>query len=389
MIRKTSQGNVREIVTMKEARKSKKKRVTVARGIQYDTVTKHFLVEFNHGKVDGRIKRVRKTFPTLEEAKEASARFEVEKLNGLPENISKKITFGECIEEFITARQIEETTKRGYIVIENRIRKTPLYGKLLKDVTENDIEDYMKSMQGQFKNVTINKDYTLIHSVLKFAVKRRYIASNRADFVEKLKEENFQSRWVDLSEYPTFFERVTATGDITLIIAAYLGLCQGLRRGEMCGLKWEKIDFENNTILIDNTITTVGGKIIEKKPKTEQSKATITMNDKVKELLLEIRKEETKSGQISEYVIHNQKGGFFNPTFLSKKFKAFVDKNGFTGVRLHDERHSYATAAMKAGASLYDVSAAVRHSTVGITAGIYIHSKALDGSKAVNNLLKF
>lgn len=393
MARKTNKGNAREIVTMKEARKSKKKRVTVARKIQYDTVTKHYLAEFNYGIVDGKTKRERKTFLSLEEAKEALARFEVEKLNGLPENISKKITFGECIDEFITARQIEETTRSGYIVIANRIRKSPLYGKLLKDVNENDIENYMQEMKqtGKYKNATINSDYSFIHSVLQFAIKRRYITTNKAVFVEKMNEkgERFVAKIVDYSEFATFLEKVTNTNDMTLIAEVYLGMLQGMRRGEMIGLKWEKVNFEENTIAIDETITLVGGKTIKKQPKTEQSKRTLTMNARVRELLLHIREQEMANGSLCEYVIHNTRGEHARVTTLSEKFKAFVDKNGFEGVRLHDLRHSYANASLKMGATIYAVSGALGHSNIATTANYYVHTKAQDGSKAINAVLNF
>lgn len=391
MKEKKNKGNVRKIVTLKEARKSNQKRSTVAPGIQFDKATNHFLVEFYYGMVDGKPKRVRKTFLTLEEAKEALARFKVEKLDGLPENISKRITLGECIDEYIEENDVQETTKRGYRVISNRIKKSPLHRKLLKDVNENDIENYMRSLKGDCKNTTINKDYELIHGTLKYAVKRKYLSINRADYVEKFSEKEcqFSPRVVDYSEYPDFLEKVNATGDNALIITAHLGMLQGLRRGEMIGLTWEKVDFEQGTITIDQTITTVGCKMVIKPPKTEQSKRVLMMNERVKKVLSDIMDQERESGQLSEYVLHNKSGDFFNPTDLSKKFKGFVDKNGYKGVRLHDLRHSYATASMKMGATIYAVSGALGHSNIGTTANYYVHTKSRDGSKAVNDILKF
>lgn len=396
MVRKTNKGNEvreRKIHTMAEAKRSKQKFVKIAEHLYYNTKRKNYRAEFYFGVKDGKPIRQHKDYGNRKEAEEAITRFQIEKLNGLPENISKKITFGECIDEFITARQIEETTRSGYIVIANRIRKSPLYGKLLKDVNENDIENYMQEMKqtGKYKNATINSDYSFIHSVLQFAIKRRYITTNKAVYVEKMseKDERFVAKIVDYSEFATFLEKVTNTNDLTLIAEVYLGMLQGMRRGEMIGLKWEKVNFEENTIAIDETITLVGGKTIKKQPKTEQSKRTLTMNARVRELLLHIREQEMANGSLCEYVIHNTRGEHARVTTLSEKFKAFVDKNGFEGVRLHDLRHSYANASLKMGATIYAVSGALGHSNIATTANYYVHTKAQDGSKAINAVLNF
>ena len=70
----------------------------------------------------------------------------------------------------------------------------------------------------------------------------------------------------------------------------------GCRRGEIMGLKWNKIDFKNNQITIDNNLLYTKDKgIYEDTPKTEQSKRTIKIPAQVMELIKEYKKEQNKN----------------------------------------------------------------------------------------------
>ncbi len=71
---------------------------------------------------------------------------------------------------------------------------------------------------------------------------------------------------------------------ISLLIALFMGI----RRGELAGLEWKDIDFENKTMTIARSVQDiVGFGIITKEPKTENSKRTISMPDKLIEYLHE------------------------------------------------------------------------------------------------------
>lgn len=59
-------------------------------------------------------------------------------------------------------------------------------------------------------------------------------------------------------------------------------LFMGLRRGELAGLEWKDIDYENKTMTIARFVQDIiGFGLITKEPKTENSKRTISMPDKL------------------------------------------------------------------------------------------------------------
>lgn len=385
-----TQTGQRQIVTVAEAKKSEKKRSTVAPNIQYDRVTQKFIVEFYKGVQNGKAQREHKSFDTLQEAKNALTKFKADRLNGLPQNISRKITLGDCIEEFIISSNIERTTERGYRVIQKRIQSTPLYNRKLIDVRKCDIEDYIRNVKQNttLKNSTLNKDLELIQGALNFAIGREYINQNPALRVAKLKEEKFEIKPLEIDELKTLQTLAINTGDFRLIIPIFLGACQGLRRGEIVGLKWDMISFDNNIISIRNTITQMGGEIIHKPPKTEESNRDLEMLPSVRKILLDCMEWQKQNGIFGEYVVVNSHGLPINPTFLSKKFKEFLIENNLREIRFHDLRHTFATCAIGSGANPLAVAGAMGHSTVSTTLNIYVHTNGVDGSRQVNNLFK-
>ena len=77
----------------------------------------------------------------------------------------------------------------------------------------------------------------------------------------------------------------------------------GFRRSEVIGLKWSAVDFENDTITIDHTITQSNGKlIIRDKTKTKSSKRTLPLEPIVKSLLIELKEKQKTTENYVEIV---------------------------------------------------------------------------------------
>lgn len=378
----------REIVTVAEAKRSEKKRSTVEHNIQYDRVTGSYILELNWGMENGKTKRTHETFRTLQEARDRKTEHKEQMRKRKNPGINAKMTLGECMNEYITGARIEETTRGGYRVIERRVKTTSLYGKRIAKIKRRDIDDYITFIRENttLKNKTINKDYSLIHRALQYAVYREYITSNPAEGVEKLKEEKFEIDPLSLDEMKIFYQRLKESNDWALIVAVYLGVFHGLRRGEITGLKWDMVSFDENLIKIKETITQVDGKVTQKGTKTPKSTRNLEMNPIVGEALLGYRDFQKENHLYKEYVIVNPWGKYYCPTSINRKFNKFIERNNLRKVRFHDLRHTYGTRAIAAGANPVSVSGAMGHEKTSTTLNLYVHSKALDGSKEVNSV---
>ena len=147
-----------------------------------------------------------------------------------------------------------------------------------------------------------------------------------------------------------------------------------MRREEICGLKWESIDFQRQLLSIKEARTAFGATVVQKETKTRSSVRTLFIPEDVIRLL---RDEHTRQMiQLEEpslFVVLDHKGYPYSPNALSLAFTRFVRKNDLPRVTLHGLRHSFATVASFQGVPLFDIGKALGHATPATTGKIYTH----------------
>ena len=154
----------------------------------------------------------------------------------------------------------------------------------------------------------------------------------------------------------------------------------GMRREEICGLKWENVDFRRRLVLVREARTAYGATIVQKETKNRASVRTLYLPEEVLLLLgrEQERQEEERARQgavfnRTDHVILDHKGAPYSPNALSLAFTRFVRKNGLPRLTFHGLRHTFATIASCQGASLFDIGKALGHSTPATTGRIYTH----------------
>lgn len=160
----------------------------------------------------------------------------------------------------------------------------------------------------------------------------------------------------------------------------------GFRIGEVQGLQWQDIDFENKRINIVRQFRASDRSIAP--PKTESSIRENTMPSELCEYLLSIR------GKDNEYIIHPN-GDTRKP--LSRKafeisLQTIARHAGVKEFKSHRFRHAYATMAVEGGASLTAVMGSMGHSDIKTTGNIYVNKNSnivAQATEAVANILKF
>lgn len=180
--------------------------------------------------------------------------------------------------------------------------------------------------------------------------------------------------------------------ELPMYICAYLGL----RRGELCGLRWSDVDLEHQTITIENTRTQAGKKEIEKGTKMASSTRTLYLPDTLCDML-EAAKEQQQACRATyknayddnDYVIVMEDGRPFRPNYLSELFGKFLADNDLPKIVLHDLRHTFASLSNQAGIPAYNIGKALGHSTPATTQKIYTHlldrthTQAIEGVAAI------
>ncbi len=193
------------------------------------------------------------------------------------------------------------------------------------------------------------------------------------------------------------FLRSTA-GD-SLYAAMVLFATTGLRRGEVCGLRWQNVDLETGDLFVVETRTTAGNGVIEGATKTPKSRRRMSLDattvgvlrqHKARQAELHLEAGPAWVGQGHVFTLDD--GRPLHPDQLSKTFRRLADRCELPRIRLHDLRHTYATLGLRAGVHPKVMSERLGHATVGVTLDLYSHvtpSLDRDAADAVASLLDY
>lgn len=165
-----------------------------------------------------------------------------------------------------------------------------------------------------------------------------------------------------------------------------VALFTGIREGEVCGLQWECVDFDNGTILIDKQLQSLRGKVRGDKDKyalipTKNGKErTITAAPFIMDLLWKTKRSQDTNRkdfgtdfQENDLVFTDEMGNRVTPQALYRAFKIVVAELGMKDVRFHDLRHSYAVVSLKSGDDVKTVQENLGHATSAFTLDTYGH----------------
>lgn len=281
---------------------------------------------------------------------------------------------------------VKLTTYASYEMMATRII-IPYFETLnikLKELTTEDIQEFYSAQLERVSANTVIHYHAVIHRALKYAVKIKTIQSNPAVNVERPRKEKFIGSFYDKKEINTLFDIIQGH---PLEVAIKLAAFYGLRREEMIGLKWTAIDFENNTLTIQHTVTecNLDGKHIEvasDTAKTDSSLRTMPLVTNFREMLLAKKEKQEHYRKLCgrsyckeylDYIFVNEMGERWKPRYLSDGFKRILEQNGLRRIRFHDLRHTCASLLLANNVPMKKIQEWLGHSDFSTTANIYAH----------------
>ncbi|AST93049.1 site-specific integrase [Sutcliffiella cohnii] len=314
------------------------------------------------------------------------------------------------LEKFITEwekkyadKELSETTLSSYLSqIKNHI--IPNIGHLRIDkITPIHIIhllDNMERVDGKNEPISVRSKqgtYLAIRNILQRAVEWKIIKNNPVADVKKPKENNMVDKEInvyDEDEVEALF-KAAQNQPFHWRIFLTLALAAGLRRSELLGLEWSKIDFNNNSINITQVVVKgrIGATI--KSPKSRKSKRVVSLPPSVMEELkayhLHWKKEKLQLGEIwtekeHEWLFCNQNGTHFYPTTPTTWWRRFISNAGVRFIRLHDLRHTSATLLINQGVHAKIISERLGHADIRITMDTYGHALQKADQEAANKL---
>lgn len=151
-----------------------------------------------------------------------------------------------------------------------------------------------------------------------------------------------------------------------------LDLATGLRRGEIVGLQWKNIDFENGTLSVTKQVRYVKGELKIEPPKTKASERSIILSPPVLEMLAEYRKTVNSIWLFPSPV--KKEDVPRDPSACRKALARILKRAECEHVPFHAMRHTFASNAFHYGMDVKTLASTIGHESVETTLNVYAHS---------------
>ena len=174
------------------------------------------------------------------------------------------------------------------------------------------------------------------------------------------------------------FEEALLSSKEEMAAGLLLALHTGIRIGELCGLKWEDIDFKKRTVRIRRTVERIADldpaapnktKVILGPTKTGNARREIPLPEALADFLSE------KRGAPGCFLLTGQER-CSEPHTLYVRYERFLRRNGLAHCSFHALRHTFATRGIEAGFDAKSLSELLGHADVATTMRCYVHSSA-------------
>lgn len=149
-----------------------------------------------------------------------------------------------------------------------------------------------------------------------------------------------------------------------------LELSTGLRRGEICALQWNDLNFRTGELRIERQVHRINGELVISPPKTKAGNRSIILPPPVLAVLTEYKKEVSSRWMFPSPV---SKDSPRDPAAVRKQLTAILKRAECKPIRFHDLRHTFATASLEHGMDVKTLSAVIGHVSSTTTLNVYSH----------------
>lgn len=260
----------------------------------------------------------------------------------------------------------------------------------MENLTIHQIQRYLNYLYENFTVESAKTRFGFFRSVVKECYRMKEIKENLCDFVKSPKKE--ASSIADVYTREEILQLFKLLEDKHFELPILLIVLLGLRKGEAYGLTWDDIDFDNNTVKIEQISIYLDGSLIFKSPKTTDSKRLLSAPI---ELMNKLKKEKLKQNELKlqgvlenkyNLVCLNKELKPYKNDDLNRYYRKFCKENNFRQLRIHDLRHTNATLLLLSGTDMKTVSGRLGHTDIKITMNKYSHVLEEMDRKASENL---
>lgn len=345
--------------------------------------------------------------PTLEELREKEQAVLKDKSDGIRTD-AQKVTLNDVYDLWVQLKKgLKDNTFQNYKYMYEQFVRDDLGQHKITTLKRSDIRRFYNYLIDErcLKVATVDNIHTVLHQVLDIAVEDCYLRNNISDnalkelkqarnlFTEKRKALTIQEQEIFLD----FLRKSNMYRHWYPIFALMVGT--GLRVGEAVGLRWDDVDFDNNTISVNHTLIyynhAKGGCYFGiNTPKTRAGERTIPMIESVREAILQEKEYQREAGikctarvdGFTDFIFVNRFGNAQHQGTLNKALRRIIrdcnqeildkakDKDNvilLPNFSCHTLRHTFTTRLCESGINIKVIQSVLGHSDVSTTLDIY------------------
>lgn len=353
-----------------------------------DRKGKPWQARLKYKDVNGKWKETAKMLPDATGKREATrqAKELFDKLNAeadLMPNVGKEKTIDQIYKEYLKSQldtgEIEKSTYSNSLYSYNKYIKPYLGDYLFASIDKVVINSWLTKLyqQGLSQN-TIHTTYARLKKVYNYFYNNGELLKDPFKGVKMPKKGEAKTTHLTNEQMDNVLEAVYCDYEPQdpMYVGILLVFYAGLRRGEICGLRWNDIDFYKHTITVRSAVGVSNGEALgdyTKSPKNKSSNRTFPMLPQLEQALKE--RKALIAPQDNWFVIGEEEQ-FMRPQQYNRLFSEFVERHSLVdayGKKIvpHGLRHNFATVGIRAGMDIASLALMMGHASRAMTLDTY------------------
>ena len=297
------------------------------------------------------------------------------------------ITVGKIYDEWLNAvvNRVKESTFANYKAkFEKHI--LPEFADIpCADLSAGRINEFINKKLAEKLSASYVRDiFTVFKSMLKYA-QEEYGFKLSLKNVVLPKAEKKQIKKISDAEQKRLVLYLRENMSLTAF-GILISLFMGLRIGELCGLKWSDVDFDNKILHIKRTVQRISSengskktKVIISTPKSETSFRSVSIPDFLMEYFEKFRNQ-------ADFFILSGSDKVIEPRTMQYRYKKMLKSAEIKNHNFHKLRHTFATNCAEKGFDVKTLSVVLGHSNVNLTLNRYIHPDRSHERRLMNSM---